>query len=81
MRLKIELPIKASALFEIDLPEEWDDWETEEKAQFILDYAETEFFLCDDCSEKIVTDFENLQDMDTYDTVVSKLEDMDFETF
>jgi len=76
MKLRILLPIQASASFEVDLPDEWNDMDVEEQAQFVLDYAETEVFLCEDCAEKIWTEFENLQDMDI---VVSKLEEQEFE--
>lgn len=76
MRLKIELPIQASASFVIELPDEWDEMDVEERAQFILDFAENESFLCEDCAEKIVTDFEYSMD---YDLVLSKLEESEFD--
>jgi hypothetical protein len=80
MKLRILLPIQASASFEVDLPDEWNDMDVEEQAQFVLDYAETEVFLCEECAEKMQSEFENLRD-DAYDLVVSKLEEQEFEIY
>jgi len=79
MKLRMTLPIQAYASFEIDLPSEWDEMEMEEQAQFILDYAENETFLCEECTEKICTDFEQVEDLEAYDLVMSKLESNEFD--
>jgi hypothetical protein len=56
--IRISLPIYASAIFEFEKPENWDELTQEEKVELFFQDFESSGSLCNQCTANTETDYE-----------------------
>ena len=71
-KLRYGLVVSATAYFECDKPDGWDDWTAQKQADYFMDKAESPGEPCHYCSRKIHTDCEPVDE--AYDYLLEELE-------